>query len=333
MARGRLLRLVTGPLVAAGLLMAPLSASAAVVSADPVRGARLHVDPHSQARQEMARRHDDPTALRALALIAAQPQSVWFGDWVPTAQVRSAVAGTTSAAAGSGSVASIVLYAVPGRDCGSFSAGGLGSPRAYAAWVREVAAGIGSRRTIVVLEPDALAQLDCLRPALREQRSAMLRDAVTALRRARGAVVYLDAGHSRWHDVATMAARLRSAGVGGARGFALNVSNFNSTADEVRYGDRLAAAVGAGARYVVDTSRNGRGPASGPLAWCNPAGRALGSRPTTRPGPARADAYLWVKAVGQSDGDCGRGEPRAGTWWPSYAIGLAARAHWSVRPV
>lgn len=315
--------------LAAGVsvLVAPVSASAAVGGPDLLRGVRLDVGPRPQVRAEMTRR-DDPTALRALAKIAAQPQSLWFGDWVPTDRVREQVARTTTAAARRSAVASIVLYAIPGRDCGSFSTGGLSGPRAYAAWVRQVAAGIGTRRTIVVLEPDALAQLDCLRPALRAQRYAMLRDAVAALRQTSGAVVYLDAGHSGWQDVGTMAGRLRSAGVVGARGFALNVSNFNRTADEVGYGDRLAAAVGGGARYVVDTSRNGRGPASGRLAWCNPTGRALGSPPTTRPGPARADAFLWIKAVGESDGDCSRGEPRAGTWWPSYAISLALRASW-----
>jgi endoglucanase len=325
---GALTTAVVSLAVGAGLLVAPATATAAVGAPGLLRSARLHVDPQSQARQEMARHRDDPAALRALAKIAGQPQSVWFGDWVPTDRVRAQVARTTTAAAQRRAVASIVLYAVPGRDCGSFSAGGLSGPRPYAAWVRQVAAGIGTRRTIVVLEPDGLAQLDCLSPALRAQRLAMLRDAVAALRRAPGAVVYLDAGHARWHDVGTMAGRLRSAGVVGARGFALNVSNFGRTADEVRYGDRLAAAVGSGARYVVDTSRNGRGPASGDLSWCNPTGRGLGDRPTTRPGPARADAYLWIKTVGQSDGECGRGEPRAGTWWPSYAISLAARASW-----
>jgi endoglucanase len=37
------------------------------------------------------------------------------------------------------------------------------------------------------------------------------------------------------------------------------------------------------------------------------------------------DALLWVKIPGESDGKCHHG-PRAGRWWPSYALGLAERA-------
>jgi endoglucanase len=305
-----------------------LTGAPMTTSANPLQGVRLYVDPGSQARQEMTRRAGDTAAVAALRKIAEQPGSLWLGDWVPTSQVRTQVAARTTAAANAGSVASIVLYAIPGRDCGSYSAGGLSGPTAYAAWVREVAAGIGTRRTVVVVEPDALAQMDCLSTTARTQRSAMLRDALSALRTAApGAVTYLDGGNSGWVPSDVMAARLRDAGVANARGFSVNVSNFNRTADEVGYGNRVAAATG-GAHFVVDTSRNGLGPLGGALGWCNPAGRALGDRPTTSTASAAADAYLWIKMVGQSDGDCGRGEPAAGTWWPEYAIGLGSRALW-----
>ena len=33
-------------------------------------------------------------------------------------------------------------------------------------------------------------------------------------------------------------------------------------------------------------------------------------------------ALLWIKTPGESDGDCGRGDPSAGTWWPGYALSL-----------
>lgn len=38
-----------------------------------------------------------------------------------------------------------------------------------------------------------------------------------------------------------------------------------------------------------------------------------------------ADAYLWIKPPGESDGAC-NGGPEAGAWWPEYALGLAQRA-------
>jgi endoglucanase len=97
------------------------------------------------------------------------------------------------------------------------------------------------------------------------------------------------------------------------------------------------------AHFVVDTSRNGRGPwtTSTPYPdkqdWCNPPGRGLGLRPTTDTGVPLADAYLWIKTPGQSDGQCNRGiagsttdpewggivDPAAGDWFPQQALQLA----------
>jgi endoglucanase len=86
-------------------------------------------------------------------------------------------------------VPQVVLYAVPHRDCGSYSAGGLDA-RSYRAWVREVAAGLRGGRSVVVVEPDALGLLDCLLGAARSERLALLRDALAVLRAA-GATAYL----------------------------------------------------------------------------------------------------------------------------------------------
>jgi endoglucanase len=38
------------------------------------------------------------------------------------------------------------------------------------------------------------------------------------------------------------------------------------------------------------------------------------------------DAYLWIKTPGGSDGDCHAGDPPAGGWFQSYALGLVQRA-------
>ena len=55
------------------------------------------------------------------------------------------------------------------------------------------------------------------------------------------------------------------------------------------------------------------------------AGRS-GAPPTTDTGNANADAFLWVKRPGESDGSCGRGEPGAGHFVNQYAIDLARNA-------
>jgi HK97 family phage portal protein len=50
--------------------------------------------------------------------------------------------------------------------------------------------------------------------------------------------------------------------------------------------------------------------------------RAMGVAPTTATAGAHADAYLWVKRPGESDGSCEPGEPPAGRFVNEYAIEL-----------
>jgi endoglucanase len=97
--------------------------------------------------------------------------------------------------------------------------------------------------------------------------------------------------------------------------------------------------------FVVDTSRNGRGPWTPPpessgdqQVWCNPPGRGVGMQPTTATNDPLVDAYLWVKVPGESDGPCLRGtagpldpvrkrvDPPAGEWFPEFALELARNA-------
>ena len=130
------------------------------------------------------------------------------------------------------------------------------------------------------------------------------------------------------------------------------------------------------AHFVIDTSRNGqplfdayrygRFPYNQPAevveglfdgAFCNPPGAGLGLRPTANTGVPLADAYVWIKTAGQSDGSCdiargirdwdftaynpwgltgdaqkhfdplwGMIDPAAGAWFPDEALELAQRA-------
>ncbi|MCU1692153.1 MAG: 1,4-beta cellobiohydrolase, partial [Frankiales bacterium] len=261
----------------------------------------------------------DLATATALEVVARAPQSVWLGDWTP--DPAPVVARATAAAARAGTVPVFVLYAVPHRDCGGDSAGGM-RPASYRAWVRSVARALGSRRSVVVVEPDALTVLDCLSAAGQVERLALLRDALQVLR-GTSAVTYVDAGHADWVSPDVVAQRLRTVGVSGVRGVAVNVSGFQTTAASTRYAAALAARL-PGLHAVVDTSRNGRGPTAD-ATWCNPAGRALGttSRPVADP---VVDALLWVKRPGESDGACGRDEPSAGSFWAGYAVGLVQRS-------
>jgi endoglucanase len=310
-------------LLTASLLLAACTAASPTVAVSPFEGSRLWVDPQSQAALDAERvRSISPNDYRLLRRIAARPQAVWPGG--SARSVRGYVARITTSAARAGALPVLVAYNVPLRDCRGQSVGGAPTARAYVRWIRAFAAGIGTRRAAVVLEPDALAELDCMPNARKRERVMLLARAVRVLEARPRVAVYLDAGHSGWQPPALMARRLRAAGLRRARGFALNVSNFRRTRTEVAYGRQIARLTG-GKHFVIDTSRNGHGPAPGG-EWCNPAGRALGSAPRTRRLPGRlVDALLWIKRPGESDGEC-RGGPPAGAWWRDYALGLARPA-------
>jgi endoglucanase len=253
--------------------------------------------------------------------IASNSQADWFGDW--NKDVQGAVSTRMSTITAAGAQAVFVAYNIPIRDCGSYSGGGATSPDAYRLWIRAFAAGIGSQGAVVILEPDALPLLSCLNSTDQQTRLALINDAVGVLTSNPGTSVYLDIGHSGWLSAQEAASRLGQAGVSGARGFSVNASNFQYNAVTVQYGDAIAQLVG-GKHFVVDTSRNGLGPTS-TNEWCNPSGRGLGSAATTNTGDPLADAFLWLKRPGESDGTC-NGGPQAGAWWADYALGLAQRS-------
>ena len=304
--------------VAAPLLIAFLLSGAA--GSNPFQGKRLYVDPNSEAkRQAETWKRSRPVDAELIGRIANQPVARWLGGWV--SDIRREVNQAVSTINGSGSLPVFVAYNIPYRDCGSYSAGGSATANAYRKWIKDFAAGVGGRNAIVILEPDALAGMDCLAAGGRQERLALIREAVQALR-AQRAAVYIDAGHANWHPPAEMAKRLQQAGIADANGFALNVSNFAPTPANIAYGEQLSKLVG-GKHFIIDTSRNGL-PVNN-KEWCNPRGRALGVSPTANTGHPLVDAYLWVKAPGESDGTCGGG-PKAGSWWSAYALELSRMA-------
>jgi endoglucanase len=108
------------------------------------------------------------------------------------------------------------------------------------------------------------------------------------------------------------------------------IVNLNTSGINQRYASMLGTTTPT-AHFVIDTSRNGRGPLNGaqyaaapygqPATvtdlltqgnWCNPPGAGVGVRPTANTGVALVDAYVWVKIPGESDGSCDiAGGPRA----------------------
>ncbi|BBZ65201.1 glucanase [Mycolicibacterium insubricum] len=312
--------------VALALAVSPMSPEPSAIrlvsDGNPLAGMPFYVDPASKA-MAAARANPDSAELNR---VANTPQAFWLDQaWGPGA-VTGVVSRYTGAAQAAGAMPVFAVYGIPHRDCGSYAAGGFASGADYRAWIDGISAGLGGAPATFIVEPDAIAMAGCLSADQRQERFDLIRYAAQTLSQNPGAVVYIDAGHPRWLSAGDVAAGLNASGIEHARGFSLNTTNYYTTDESIGYGEAVSGLTG-GSHYVIDTSRNGSGPVDdSPMNWCNPPGRALGVAPTTDTAGEHADAYLWIKRVGESDGSCGRGEPGAGVFVNQYAIDLARNA-------
>lgn len=286
-------------------------ATVATKAADPRRTRGLYVDPKMPAYQQGGVYRDR---------IGSKAQAFWvIPEAYDTAHVRDKIREYTGDAAAARKTPVLSVYGIPGRDCGMYSSGNpLTTAAQYRSWIRQVANGVRDQKVLLVLEPDALPLFssdlhNC--PEKPPGWQGMLRFASRVLSNA-GAWVYLDAGHSNWTPYDERPAYLKAAGIGYARGFSTNVSNFRPTADEKAYAAKMLAGLRrlgiTGKRYVIDTSRNGATPSSDGYDVINPTWARVG------PGPRlvfdRAfDGRLWVKHPGESDGTVNGGPP-SGQW-------------------
>ncbi len=286
----------------------------------------FYVDPKSGPATWVAQNRTDSRAAAIRSGVSSKPMARWFGTWSGT--IKPAVNSYVTAAAKKRKTPVLVAYNIPGRDaCGGQSAGGTTAGSEYRTWIKGFAGGIGQRRAVVVLEPDALADFQCLSSAQASTRQKLLTYATAQLHKsAPKAYVYLDAGNSNYASASAMSGRLIKSGLKNVRGFSLNVSNFHTTAQENAFAVKLNAQLrkrGAKTKpYVIDTSRNGAG-SNG--TWCNPGGRRLGvtSRVNQTPKANQPEARLWIKTPGESDGNCGTAAGvAAGVFDPQLAVNL-----------
>jgi endoglucanase len=295
-----------------------LTASAPKAAAGaPGKGTVIVASDLSKAADAAASDSGSPAAREAAAYLAEQPTAYWLlPENDPAESVGATIAHLAQEARAQSARLAVVVYGLPGRDCGSHSAGGL-APDAYADWTAAIGKALGEVQDVeplVILEPDSLAAAPGCGNV--DERVADLRAAVAALE-AEHTWIYLDGGHSNWLPVDEMASLLSRVGDAGAvRGFATNVSNYNDTDAENAYAHALAKRLD-GMHAIIDTSRNGAG---GDGEWCNPAGARVGPAGGTL-GDDVVDTNLWIKPPGESDGECNGGPP-AGVWWPERAIEL-----------
>lgn len=187
-------------------------------------------------------------------------------------------------------------------------------------------------------------------------------------------IMYIDAGHGGWlgwnanlKPGAKEISKVYKMGGSPAqvRGFSTNVAGWNSwdqtpgefsTASDAKYDkcqneeiyvdtfSPLLKADGMPGYAIVDTSRDGvTGLRKAWGDWCNVNGAGFGVRPSADTGDDLADAFVWVKPGGESDGTsdpnadrydsfCGKSDafkpsPQAGQWNQAYFEMLVKNAN------
>jgi len=316
-----------GLLVVAAIVLTVVLVRAAQAPQPPAAGTVVVASALSKASTAAAEASDGSAEQAAAQFLSEQPTAVWLtpeGD--PTADVGRRIAELAVEARAQSARIAVVVYGLPGRDCGGQSAGGLDAD-AYTEWtdaIGEALRDAADTSPIVLLEPDSLA----LAPECGNipERIAQLSTAVESLA-ADSTWIYVDGGHSDWLGAERMAELIgqvdrasRAADGSGIRGFVTNVSNFMATDDEVAYAHDVAAHLDD-LHAIIDTSRNGAGSDG---EWCNPPDRLVGD-PGGTIGDDVVDTNLWVKPPGESDGECNGGPP-AGRWWPAAAVELTRDA-------
>ncbi|MFZ1995005.1 MAG: glycoside hydrolase family 6 protein [Solirubrobacteraceae bacterium] len=256
-----------------------------------------------------------------LGKIALRPRAVWAGFWDTNARETARESIQDSAQGDPNVLTQVALFRLnPWESCsGSWSAG---NQAAYRAWVRSYAAGIGSSRVALILQPD-LPFAACVPTAVPEQ---LVSYAATVFNALPHTTVYIDAGAYGWDRPATIAQMLERSGIRRSRGFALDVTQYGSTDLQLQWGAAinrdLAAAGARDKHFVINTDENGTPYLAGQVPGgaarsnytppCNHPGQQvcqrLGIPPTTDVAnprwhlsaadrsiaAAQADAYLWV---------------------------------------
>jgi endoglucanase len=258
---------------------------------------------------------------RLLGKIALQPRAVWAGSWDANPERTAQETVSDSTQNDPNVLTQVAIFDLnPWESCsGSWSAGTQAS---YRAWVRGYAAGLGSARVALILQPDMPFAL-CVSSGVPEQLIAYAANVFDSLPHT---TVYIDAGSYAWYQPGLIARMLEGSGIWHSRGFALNVTQYGSTDQELQWGAQINRALAAaGARdkhFVINTDENGTpylageipggGAASNYTPRCSHPGQQLCQRlgipPTTdvasprwhltgadrRIATAQVDAYMWL---------------------------------------
>jgi endoglucanase len=202
-----------------------------------------------------------------LGRLALQPRAaVWLGWEDPTSQVQ-AVTAAAVAASQNGNPNVLTEFATfELHPWETQKANGVDKPAVHGswnvgadeAWYRNMAAGIGSARALVIEQVDLPVALKI--PSTAPERIDTY--AARVLSANRHTTVYIDGGTFGWTTATQDAVLLIGNGIRYARGFALDDTDYDPTATEDEFGAQVVAALAKlgvrGKHFIVNTDENGQ---------------------------------------------------------------------------
>ncbi len=353
-------------------------------SQNPFANVRFYINPDYVQKAEAAAASAPPAEAALIRKIEVYPTAIWLDTIAKAGTVNRYLddALQQQTKTGQRTLTMFVVYDLPNRDCSAKSSAGEltvaenGEARYKTEFIDNIFAQFQAHPNqpiVAILEPDSLANLatNLGVPKCAASQDAYINSVAYAVSKLSlpNVSLYLDAAHAGWlgwdgnrsHVVSVFKRVLTLAG--GAqkiRGFATNVSNFNTLTgrdgkklepsdpcpDEITYVHRLGDTLNRHGikhkRFIIDTSRDGKGGLRRRWgSWCNVKGAGLGERPGLTDDSV-VDAYFWIKPPGESDGvsdptqprfdancqsaDSAKGAPQAGEWFGAYFLELVKNA-------
>ncbi|CAI4214994.1 unnamed protein product [Parascedosporium putredinis] len=300
----------------------------------------------SEIEEAVTTMSDDALAAQALK-VADIGTFVWVDTRSAIERLKTAVEGVPCE-----EILGVVIYDLPGRDCAAKASNGelkVGEidiyKNDYIDPIVEVLKSKPNTAFALVIEPDSLPNLITNIDLQTCQDSADgYRDGVAyALKQLNlpNVVMYMDAGRrqpSQFRGIATNVAGWNQWDLSPGEFSDATDAEWNKCQNEKIFVETFGASLksaGMPNHAIVDTGRNG---VSGLREewgnWCNVAGAGFGIRPSADTGSELADAFVWVKPGGESDGTsdesatrydsyCGKPDafkpsPEAGQWSQTY---------------
>jgi endoglucanase len=198
-----------------------------------------------------------------LAPLVRTPRASWLGYWDPTSQVRALTAATVAASQNGNKNALTEFATFLLNPWEKQAAHGSWNISADETWYRDMAAGIGSSRAMVIVQAD-LPYAHTTSSTAPEKIDTY---AVKLLNALPHTTVYIDGGTEGWYNAQQDATLLVNNGIRYARGFSLNDTDYDTTQIDDVFGAKVIADLNKmgvkGKHFIVDTDENGQsyGPA------------------------------------------------------------------------